>query len=229
MNVLYPWCLCCNAHPSPVGAWWKGALKRDFTICFAWWTDSPPSTLEHLLWLPFSCYMQGNDIERERTLLQVLILHLICLNIGYTVGEFTSGGHTNTSHLSGLMLSIAVHKQVSKPQIENWNPIKKYNSSLVFPHFYPLSQCIIQWCLQQLKGIFKAIYINVFYKDMYVKKSCLYTSYSVAKNVLDCSIWERTTSIYFNKPQSEGAWVIFLCFLHTSIPLMNCTLGRSAD
>lgn len=39
------------------------------------------------------------------------------LNLGYALGEFTSGGHTNTSHLSGLMLTVSVHKQISKPQI----------------------------------------------------------------------------------------------------------------
>lgn len=203
----------------------RRALKSDFTICFAWWTDSPPSTLEHLLRFPFSCYIQkgwGKDFTA-------------CFNssfnhfIGCAVGEFTSGGDTNTSHLSGLMLSISDCKQISKSQIENLNPIKSHNSSLVFPHFYPLSQCILQWCLKQLKDIFKAIYIIVFYKDIFLKKPCFYTSYSVVKNVLDCGIWERTTSIYFNKPQSEGVQVIFLCFPHINSPLINCTLGRSAD
>lgn len=76
----------------------------------------PPSTLEHLLRFAFSCYMWSKDISRERTSLQALILHLICLNICYTVGEFTSGGHSNTSRLSGLMLSISVCKQRSKPK-----------------------------------------------------------------------------------------------------------------
>lgn len=55
-----------------------------------------------------------------------------------------------------------------------------------------------------------------------------HTSYSAAKIVLDYSAWEINTSVYFNKSQSEGVQIIFLCFLHTNIPLKNCTLSRSA-
>lgn len=88
----------------------RRALKSGFVISFALWTDSPPSTFERLLSFPSSFCVWSEDVQRERTLLNVLILHLICLNIGYALGEFTSEGHTNTSYLSRLMFSISVCK-----------------------------------------------------------------------------------------------------------------------
>lgn len=80
-----------------------GALEGGFIISFALGTD-PHTTFKHLLRFPSSCYVQSEDVQREKALPIVLILHFIFLNFGYTLGELTSEGHIDTCYLSRLML-----------------------------------------------------------------------------------------------------------------------------
>lgn len=73
------------------------------------------------------------------------------------------------------------------------------------------------------------MYLDVFYKDIHIQKKRVSIPVTVwQKNVLDCGTWERITSVYFNKPKSEGVLVkvrIFSCFLHTDTLLGSGTLG----
>lgn len=64
-----------------------GGLESGFIISFAL---DPHSIFKHLLIFPSSCYMQSEDVHKERGFTECFILHFISLNFGYTLGELTS-------------------------------------------------------------------------------------------------------------------------------------------